>query len=59
MKTILTLNELMTAITNKQDLYQEIGGKKYIISFITIMGMTFLNVITMIKEKKLFYDSEN
>lgn len=58
MKKILSLNNLQISIESKWELYQKIDGKMYRIDMIKILGMSFIDVIKMINEGKLFYSPD-
>jgi hypothetical protein len=58
MKKVTNMQQVMDTIKHKGEFYQEIGGKKYEISFVIILGMKLLDIITMINNGQLFYQSE-
>jgi hypothetical protein len=58
MKKVLSLSEVQTAINNKWEFYEDLNGKMYEISFITVLQMKLIDLIVMIKEGKLYYQSE-
>ncbi|MFA5207513.1 MAG: hypothetical protein WC428_02535 [Candidatus Paceibacterota bacterium] len=55
MKKILSLNELQTAINNRWEFKQDVNGKTYELSVVFVLNMKLIELITMIKEGRLFY----
>ncbi len=59
MKKVTNLQHVQDIINRKEDFYQDVNGRTYNVSFITILGMKLLDIITMIKEGRLFYQPEH
>ena len=59
MKKIKTLSEITSTIQRKEDFYQEIGGKIYNLSFIMLLNMKLIDIISMINDGVLYCNIEN
>jgi hypothetical protein len=58
MKKILSLSEVQTAINNRWEFHQNVNGKTYGLSVVFVLNMKLIELITMIKEGRLFYTPE-
>ena len=58
MKQIKNIQELSNSISRKSDFFRESNGKKYEISFITILNMSLINTFKMINEGSLYVSEE-
>jgi len=56
LKKINTINELLIIISKKMDVQQNIDGKMYNISFITMLNLKLIQLMQMISDGKLFYE---
>ena len=59
MTKIKTVSELIKAFENKQNLFEEINGRKYNLNFILVLQKPLINIMTRIKQGKLYYNNEH
>lgn len=58
MKKIKNLTDLQSAIDNRCEFKQDIGGRKFDLSVVTVLSMKLIDLINMIKNEQLFYTPE-
>jgi hypothetical protein len=58
MKKILNINDLYQAIQDRTEIYHESNGKKFKFDVVRVLNTKFIELITMIKDGKLFIDNE-
>ena len=58
MKKVLNLTTVQEVVNSKENFYQEVNGKMHELHFIRLLGMTLLEIITMINEGRLYYQTE-
>ena len=56
MKKVLSLNEVYEVIESQGEMqaYQDINGHKYKIDYVNLLQMKLIDIITLIKEQRLF-----
>lgn len=57
-RKVKSLSEIEVAINNKSDFQQEIQGKMYELSIVRMLSMSLIEIIQMMKEGRLYIDSE-
>lgn len=58
MKKITGLDQVQNVINNKWDFIQDVNGQKHNLSFVRLLSMSLLDIITMINAGALFYQPE-
>jgi hypothetical protein len=58
MKKVLSLSDVQTAINNQWKFYQDVQGKTYELDFVFVLQMKLIDIITMMKEGRLFYQTD-
>jgi hypothetical protein len=58
MKKVLSLKDVGLIINTKDNFYQDVNGKMYELHFIMVLQMKLIDIITMINEGRLYYQSE-
>ena len=58
MEKIKNLSMLEMVINNQFDIFEERQGEKYKLNFIILLQKPLIQTITMIKENKLYYQSD-
>lgn len=60
MKKVLSLNEIYTIVESQGEilLYQKISGKMYKIDYVNLLQTKLIDIISLIKERKLYKSSE-
>lgn len=58
MRKVTSLQQVENGINSKSEFFHYIKGRKYNLSFIELLGMSLLEIIKMIKEEKLFYQTD-
>lgn len=58
MKKVLSLNDVARVVNSKENFYQDVQGKMYELHFIMVLQMKLIDIITMINEGRLYYQTE-
>ena len=54
MKRIATMSELILAIENREEIYQENDGKRHVFNFILLLQTPLIDLMRMVKQKSLY-----
>jgi hypothetical protein len=58
MKQITTLTQLVEIIERKENVFQDVGGKKYELNFILILQKPLIELMSSVRDGLLFYNPE-
>lgn len=58
MKKVTSLQQIQSCVNNREEFFMEVNGQKYKFNVVSVLSMTLLEAITMIKNGTLFYQPE-
>lgn len=59
MRKVKSLADVQNVIQRKEDFVQDAQGKNYKLSFILVLQMKLIDLLTMIQEGRLYYESDH